>query len=180
MIVSTCDGMRRLVVSLGFLATSTIGAHGLLAQAANPATNCAAAPGDCVTLTLNGTLQLTKLHPDVGFVAVECKTSPMALPVQGPGPSTQASSAQMPVTNRSYTGPVTVVIRLPKWLLANPANRTTMAFCELYLSDRAGARMRARASAAVPEGITPSNWDVLAVGSTVMTSPQSVTFANAP
>jgi hypothetical protein len=159
-----CD-MWRPIVTLALVLAGAVAPDRLQAQTAVP-------------MTFNADVQVTNLHPNVSGVGMTCMAPlPVSL-VIGAGMTMSstpvARSAQKPLVNRAFSGPITATVNIPATVLAIPANRTLTFTCQLDLYQGNGYRSAA-ASAAVPQSITAQNFEVVAVGSAVTWS-QTVTF----
>ena len=121
-------------------------------------------------VTLNANVQLTKLHPDVKKARLLC-SAPLAN-----GQSRTGTSAEENILNRALNKTMQALVVLFAVDFENPANRTVNVTCRLQLSN-GGAFSNAQPSAAEPMAILPSNWLLVATGSTV-TWTQSITFPN--
>lgn len=165
--------LRISIASLGLFLASAVPAERAFGQALY----CNDNASGCVTLTLNANVQVTKLHPLVGAIGVLCH-APIA-PGYGLGPG--SASGRRGVVNRGYAGIVISKMNVPRSMLnEQPAWRTLNVTCvlELYKGSEPDGVL-AVASAGQPQGITSSNWNVVATSSTITWS-QTVTFPSAP
>ncbi|HLG57012.1 MAG TPA: hypothetical protein VI485_16855 [Vicinamibacterales bacterium] len=174
--INTHRRLRISIVTLGLFAEGAVGADRVVAQAVNPVACLSAST--CVPLTLTANVRLTKLHPTVTHVGMAC----WAKVVEEGGSLFRfmnGLSTQMSVVNRGYAGSLTATIDVPKSVLAVAANRTLETYCGIQLNNEAGeGPSEALATAAQPESITDSNWNVVATGSIVSWT-RLVTFPNA-
>jgi hypothetical protein len=161
--------LRISIATLGLLVAGAVGADRVQAQ------ECPA-PATCVRMTLNANVQLTKLHPAVSNVILQCTA-------RAPGGINRRDSLryfdEKSVVNRGYSGSLTAAIDVPRSSLALPANRTMDVTCELALINNNTVRL-AVASAAVPALLDGSNdWHVVATGSNIKWT-QALTFPSVP
>jgi hypothetical protein len=179
MTISQHRRLRTSIVTLGVFLTGAVCADRAEAQRC-PSTDSQGNPLYCTALTLNADVQVTKLHPAVTHVAVQCWTAPLANGDRRTGMSTK------PVLDRGYAGTLTTIIDFPPALLAIPANRTTEVTCNLRVGVANGQSQLVAATVSKPENIVPAlpgqemlgNWQLVATGSVIAWT-QTVTFPNA-
>jgi hypothetical protein len=151
--------LRVAIVTLAVVTTGVIGSERVFAQT--------------VPLTFNANVQLTKLHPDVTQVGMECRavTAGSLQPI----PISRGIATPVPVVNRGYAGAMTATMNVNIEYLAN-VDYTLTVVCDLLVTTAAGSKPFL-ATAARPTAVTTANYDLVAAGSTVRFI-QTVTFPN--
>lgn len=163
------DRRRISIAMLGVFVATAICANRVVAQSAT------------VPMTLNANMQLKNLHPAVTHVQLQCDANTADIR-SSLSEWSHTKSNKMPVVNSGYAGSMTATISVPRDALADPVSRTVNVKCSMLLIKAGGTAADSVAlvvaSAAQPQGVTDSNWAVVATGSTVSWT-QMVTFPNA-
>jgi ankyrin repeat protein len=155
------------MTTLGLLLSGALCADRLEAQTCN-------ATSPCVPVTVNVNVQLTKLHPAVTQMHVQCTLDYLTGGNRG---SIIGTTSVQPIVNRGYAGSLSTVINFPEAEIE--ANRTVNVTCItlFHIAANNGQSGVATATATQPQSITASNWRVVGSGSAVSWS-QAVTFPN--